>query len=253
MIHNPAVATDHVGMITWEFIAIGAVFGLAGSVKGVTGMGLPTVAISLLGLWMPLGQAAALLVWPSLLTNLAQCRGRDALRLLRLLWPMGLLLVAAAVVTPPLPATGASGRGILGGVLLAYGLWGLVRPALPDLSRRPWFWGIAAGALTGAVTAWTGVFVMPLVPYLQALKLDKEALVQALGMSFTVATLALAWRLHGLAAAGAWQWPSVWALFAALTGFWCGTRLRARLNGRAFQRGVFLSFVLLGAVNLWWR
>ncbi|HBY6961244.1 TPA: hypothetical protein MI551_14190 [Klebsiella pneumoniae] len=46
------------------------IFIAAGLVKGVTGMGLPTVAMGLLGLLMPPQAAAALLVLPSLLTNL---------------------------------------------------------------------------------------------------------------------------------------------------------------------------------------
>src|SRR5689334_24722705 len=49
-----------------------AVFLLAGWVKGVVGMGLPTVAMGLLGLVMAPVQAAALLVIPSLVTNVWQ-------------------------------------------------------------------------------------------------------------------------------------------------------------------------------------
>ena len=58
-----------------QFVAVGFVFVLAGGIKGITGMGLPTVAVSLLGLWMSPAQAATLLVAPSLITNIAQCRG----------------------------------------------------------------------------------------------------------------------------------------------------------------------------------
>lgn len=57
------------------WLGLGAVFALAGGVKGITGMGLPTAAMSLLGLWMAPAQAAALIVMPSLVTNVAQCRG----------------------------------------------------------------------------------------------------------------------------------------------------------------------------------
>ena len=47
-------------------------FLIAGFVKGVIGLGLPTVAIGLLGLVMPPAEAAALLVVPSLVTNVWQ-------------------------------------------------------------------------------------------------------------------------------------------------------------------------------------
>ena len=51
---------------------IGATFLLAGLVKGVIGMGLPTVAMGLLALALPPAEAAAILVVPSLVTNVWQ-------------------------------------------------------------------------------------------------------------------------------------------------------------------------------------
>jgi hypothetical protein len=42
------------------------------------------------------------------------------------------------------------------------------------------------GLTTGAITRGTGVFVIPAVPYLQAIGLSKDNLIQALGLSFTV-------------------------------------------------------------------
>ena len=52
--------------------AIAGAFLLAGFVKGVIGLGLPTVSIGLLGLLMTPAQAAAILVVPSLVTNVWQ-------------------------------------------------------------------------------------------------------------------------------------------------------------------------------------
>ena len=48
------------------------VFVLAGLVKGVIGLGLPTVAMGLLSLVMPPLEAAALLIVPSTVTNIWQ-------------------------------------------------------------------------------------------------------------------------------------------------------------------------------------
>ena len=75
---------EHRVMDLTLMVWVGVVFVLAGAVKGVTGMGLPTVAVSLLGLVMLPAQAAALLVLPSLATNVAQCRGPHARRLVRM-------------------------------------------------------------------------------------------------------------------------------------------------------------------------
>jgi uncharacterized membrane protein YfcA len=233
-------------------LGVGAVFLLAGGVKGITGMGLPTVAVSLLGLWMAPAQAAALLVAPSLATNVAQCRGAHWRRLLAMLWPAWLTLAVVTVWAPEISTEGSpiDAHRLLGSVLVMYGLWGLWRPALPDLSRQAGWLGAIAGMGTGFVTAATSVFVIPLVAYLQALRLNKDEMVQALGLSFTVATLALAARLQrsdGLALLSA---QSAFALAGAFIGLWLGSAVRNRISGPAFQRLLFLVFVGLGAANL---
>lgn len=239
-------------MENWQLGAIGAVFVLAGAVKGVTGMGLPTVAVSLLGLWMAPAQAAALLVMPALVTNLAQCVGPAWRRLARLLWPMWIGLAVVTVMAPDterwLPV---DARALLGGLLVVYGLWGLRKPALPQVAESAWWIGLLAGAATGLVTATTSVFVLPMVPYLQALRLDKETMVQALGLSFTVATLALARRLHAFDGGGLFAPPSLLALGAAGVGLALGAWVRGRISAAAFQRGLFVVFILLGLANLW--
>lgn len=98
--------------------------------------------------------------------------------------------------------------------------------------------------MTGA----TGVFVIPAVPYLQAIGLEQDDLVQALGLSFTVSTVALAlglWRVD------AWQigstWMSLLALVPALAGMLAGQVLRRRIAAAAFRRVFFAGLLVLGA------
>jgi uncharacterized membrane protein YfcA len=56
-----------------EYLAVVAlIFFLVGIVKGVTGMGLPTVSMGLLGAFMPAVTAASLLIVPSFITNVWQ-------------------------------------------------------------------------------------------------------------------------------------------------------------------------------------
>src|SRR3954454_302355 len=74
----------------WIFL----VFVLAGFVKGVVGLGLPTVAVGLLGIVMAPREAAALLVLPSLVTNVWQLAAGPAIGpLVRRLWPMLVAIV----------------------------------------------------------------------------------------------------------------------------------------------------------------
>ena len=232
------------------------VFVLAGGVKGVTGMGLPTVAMSLLGLWMPPVQAAALLLIPSLATNVAQCFGPHLRSLASRLWPGWLAITILTVSAPGLGGAVhmSSAKAGLGGILIAYGIWGLWRPHLPDLSLSSKWLSVLAGAATGCVTALTGVFVLPWVPYLQTLRLGKDELVQALGLSFTVATLSLAVRVHmsdPFESGSAYVAMAVGgALIGAFGGLKLGEVLRSRLAGPAFQKALFMIFIALGAANL---
>jgi len=231
-----------------------AVFLLAGLAKGVVGMGLPTISMALLALFMPPAQAAALLVVPSLVTNLWQARPARTLGpLLRRVGPMQMgacvgTLAGAILLGPP---AGDRGVAALGAVLLAYAAWGLFGTP-PVLSARGERWlGPCAGILTGVITALTGVFVVPAVPYLQSLALDRDGLVQAMGVSFTVSTVALAAGLwlngsYGASAAGA----SFAMLAPALLGMAAGQRLRRTLSPRMFRLCFMASLAALGAYQL---
>jgi uncharacterized protein len=227
-----------------------AVFVLAGFVKGVIGLGLPTISMGLLALVMPPVEAAAILVLPSLLTNVWQMLSGPALKpSLKRLWPMMLAICAGTWASAGL-MTGADApymTGLLGIALLLYALSGFTPFDVRVPARQePWL-GPAMGAMTGIVTGATGVFVIPAVPYLQAIGLAKDELIQALGLAFTVSTLALAANVFRADAVNVFTLSiSLGALVAALGGMWLGQALRSRLQPLVFRRCFFAGLLLLG-------
>lgn len=229
---------------------VAGVFVLAGLVKGVVGMGLPTVAVGLLALWMSPAEAAALLVVPSLVTNLWQMQPWPRVAaLLRRLWAMQLGVVAGTVGGAwwfGAPA-GTWATVALGLALVVYAGWSLAGLRLDVPSAAEPVLGPLVGGATGLVTAATGVFVVPAVPYLQALRWRSDELVQAMGLSFTVSTLALAAGLQvgGAASAAAWG-MSLAMLVPALAGMTLGTRWRQRLSPAVFRRCFLLGLLALG-------
>jgi uncharacterized protein len=233
----------HLLLITGTFI-------LAGMVKGVSGLGLPTVAMGLLGLAMPPVQAAALLLVPSLVTNVWQLlAGPRFGALLRRLWGMMLGVVAGTLAGSGLIAgtAGHAATAALGGALALYGVVGLLKPRLRvPAAAEPWA-GPLVGVATGLVTGATGVFVVPAVPYLGSLGLERDDLVQALGLSFTISTLALAAGLawHGALPTGA-AGASLLALVPALMGMVLGGWLRARVRPETFRLIFFAGLLVLG-------
>ena len=85
---DPGASLDIVALTIFTFL-------LAGLVKGVIGLGLPSIAIGLLALLMPPAQAAAIMIFPSLVTNVWQMFvGPYLVALIRRLWT----LVAASAV-----------------------------------------------------------------------------------------------------------------------------------------------------------
>ncbi|HVR54744.1 MAG TPA: hypothetical protein VMS38_33785, partial [Pseudorhodoferax sp.] len=53
------------------------------------------------------------------------------------------------------------------------------------------------GLITGVISAATGVQVIPSMPFMQAIGMEKDELIQALGVFFTTATVAQAYNLTG--------------------------------------------------------
>jgi uncharacterized membrane protein YfcA len=76
---------------------------------------------------------------------------------------------------------------------------------------------------------------------------DKEDLIQALGLSFTVSTIALA---VGLAGGGAFRLSglglSSLAAAPALLGMWVGGRVRLRVSEVKFRRWFLICLWVLG-------
>lgn len=237
---------DSIVLLGW----VAFTFLLAGMVKGVVGMGLPTVAMGLLGLVMPPVEAAALLVVPSLVTNIWQlATGPRLIALVRRLATMMLGVCAGTFLGIGLLTSGASGIAsvALGTVLALYGAVGLAGPrfAVPA-GAEPWLSPVV-GMVTGVLTGATGVFVIPAVPYLGSLGLEKEELIQALGLSFAVSTIALAGALAmsgGLDASLARG--SLLALVPVVAGLFIGQAVRKRLQPEIFRRWFFASLVVLG-------
>jgi uncharacterized membrane protein YfcA len=229
---------------------IAGVFLLAGGVKGVLGLGLPTVGMGLLSIVMTPAQAASILVIPALVTNVWQVAFGPAF--LALLRRFALMIVATVIGTFSTIEflTGSSQTtvtGALGAVLAAYGIYGLAGRRLEIRPHAERWLSPLVGFVTGLLNGATGVFVIPTAPYLTFLRLDKEELVQIVGINAFVCPLALAAALmvHGqlrIEVTGSW----VVALVFSLAGMYVGQAVRKRTDERIFRRTFFIGLLALG-------
>lgn len=225
-------------------------FTLAGFVKGVTGLGLPTVALALLTAFLGLGPAMVLMLAPSLITNIWQAFAGNALmEILRRQW---LLLLTGSLATIAFGGFAAFvDRAylllLLGIILCLYSGISLFTPQI-NLARTDhgWLSGMI-GLITGAITGLTGTFVIPAVPYFQALGLSREVLVQTMGVWFTVATLSLGIGLNtnGLISSDL-TWLSIGAIAPALLGMWVGQQVGKKLPEQKFRTVFFITLLILG-------
>jgi uncharacterized protein len=233
----------------------GFAFVLAGFVKGILGQGLPTVAIGILALIMSPGEAAALIVIPALLTNIWQgWFGPSFMPLVRRLWPtlaasfFGTFVATALGLGLLTPEAAALARRALGFALICYGILGVSRIRLQVPPRvEPWL-GPTMGAANGAVSTATGVFMFPVIPYIQSLGLERDDLVQAQGISFTVSTLALTIvLLHSGTLNATNATGSFVAMAVTFVGMFLGQYVRKFISPEIFRFIFFLGMLALGA------
>ncbi|MBK1662231.1 sulfite exporter TauE/SafE family protein [Paracraurococcus ruber] len=233
-------------------LVLGA-FTIAGVVKGLAGFGLPTVTLGLLALIRPLPEAMALMIVPTLATNVWQALvGPALLPVLRRLWPF-----LAAAVLGTLAGAGILARsdaqflsGLLGLLLVASALLALAGPQVPAprTAQERWL-SPAVGGAAGLLTGMTGSFLFPAAPYLAALKLPPQHFVQGFGIGALLATLALA---AGMAGQGLLPrdlgLASLIGVAPAFLGMAVGTRLRRAMPDARFRTVIQAA---LGLVGLW--
>lgn len=237
--------------MTTAEIAFGlAVFLLAGTVKGLVGLGLPTITIALTSLVLPLTEAIALIALPTIFTNVWQAAiGGRFWVILRRQWPLIVTLMISLYLTMWL--VGQKGPNwaflVLAAVLIVYSGLGLLRIRLhihADLEKPL---APVIGVVSGFVAGLVGVPIIPLMPYLQGLDIKPSELVQSLGVVLCATSLTLTVSLLNF---GLLDGPraivSAAAVVPALAGMWVGQQIRLRLSVEQFRLAVFWALLLTG-------
>lgn len=227
------------------------VFLLAGGVKGLVGVGLPTVAIALMLYAVPPREAIPLVVIPAIVTNIWQAlAGGRGVALLKRFWPM-LAMVCAGTWFGVEVLAASDPRlisGIFGAILVLYALSGLFRPAPPPPGRAEIWLSPVVGVLNGIINGLTGSYIIPGTLYLEALRLSRDALIQAMGILFLVASMALGVALTGHSVmTGTHALLSALAVLPAMLGYYAGQLVRHRMPEAQFRQVFFICLGLLGA------
>lgn len=229
-------------------------FLLAGVVKGVVGLGLPTVAVGLIVLFYDLHTALVLFLAPTFITNIWQAmRGAHGYWLVQRLWLFFLLVfvMVFAGAQALVQFNMALLTVILGGSLALYAMLGLKGLHLSISQRHEWWAGPVFGIANGISIGMTGTFAVPGIMFLQSIGLKRDQFVQALGILFCTSTLALSLALGNLnfldQKLGLY---SMLAILPALIGMEIGTKIRGGFSEVKFRRIFFFSNLTLGITIL---
>jgi uncharacterized membrane protein YfcA len=235
---------ENVAIISFTFI-------FAGYVKGIIGLGLPSVSLALLTATLGLKDAMTIMLIPTFCTNILQ--GVIGGNFIFIIKRFSTLIITAATGT--WFATGILARsdaillsGLLGLSICSYASISLFTPQIPAPDKHEKWLSPIIGVISGLLTGLTGSFIMPGVIYLQATRMPRDMLIQAMGVIFSVATLSLAVSLggHNLL-------PketiiiSTFALIPALTGMRLGQITRKMIPEKKFRLVFFIGLLLLGS------
>lgn len=230
-------------------------FLLAGSVKGILGFGFPIIALVILTLTVGLLDALAIIIVPTLATNIWQALSGPHLQAIWRRMRIYFVVAAIAVLLTARYLTSANVNlltALLGAVLFFFALSRLCNVHFTVPREKERLLSVMLGTINGALTGLTGSFMVPSVLYMQALGFPKDMLVQAMGVFFALSTLMLTIslgssnlinveeiRLSGL------------ALIPSFTGVFIGRWMRGQVDEAVFQKLFLFSVLALGAFLIW--
>lgn len=225
-------------------------FFLGGLVKGTVGIGMKAITLGLLATVVQLPVAIALLIVPGIAANAWQViAGGSVVASFKRIWTLLLacclgVWAGAEILVLANTQFLTIGLGILLGTYAAYAL---LAPRIPAPGRHERWMSPVIGGMNGLAAGMTGSDVIPGVPYLQAMGLTRDALVQAMGLLFLTASfaIALAFQQKGLLDTRL-AVSSIVAAVPALTGYYLGAKIRQRISEKLFRKVLLHSLLMLG-------
>jgi hypothetical protein len=228
-------------------------FFLASFLKGLTGLGFSTLCLGILAIFMDLKLAIPLMFLPSLSSNIIiMVEAGRFIEALKRFWPLYLSALPGLMVG--LWFLGASRnqapKTILGGVILIYGIWGLINGVMQLSKKKEKQLVLPIGFLSGLVNGATGSQIMPIMPYLLSLNMDRALFVQTINCAFTVNSLIM---IMGLGKLGLVTRPvmylSAGGILPVALGIFLGGHVRKKVSEELYRKMVFILLIVLG-INL---
>lgn len=221
-----------------------------GVVKGITGLGLPMLALGVLTVFLPVPLVLAIIVTPIVVTNLWQAvRLGNLMEPIRRFWPVVVTLFVflwigarLVIALPPRVL-----YGIIGCSVVAFSILSFAHPEFrlsPRWERSAGFLAGTAGGLLGGLST---LFGPPIVMFFLMLGMPKESFIRAVGLIWFAGSvpLILAYVDNGILNLDTTP-LSVAACVPAMAGLGLGAAIRNRFDQHTFRNAVLLMFFVLG-------
>lgn len=235
-----------------SLVAVAFLFG--GIVKGLSGIGLPMVALPILSFAVNVPTAVALTMAPILITNGMQAlSGGRLLSVVRRFWPMQLTMAATLIVsTTFLTRIDNNILLIVTGAILSCSVLALLVAGdwtIPQRLQRPA--GIVVGLLAGAIGGVSSLFGIPIIIYMSSLGLERADFLASISVVYFLAAVPYVASLLTLGGIPpVVMLVSALAVIPALAGMTVASRFARRLDEVRFRRILNWMLIFLGLVMI---
>ena len=221
-----------------------------GAVKGLVGIGIPLVSISLLSLFLPLPDAITLLPVPMIFANIwLSFAGNHFLPALRRFWPLVLaMFVGTMVGAQVLTALDLASLNLLVGIFVVVFCLSIhVNPAMRLPNRYEAGVGVVAGGIGGFMGGLSVLFGPPLIMYLTSLRLDRDTFVGVISSIYLCCSVTLVIVFGSVGVMSRAQFAeSALACVPLLLGVWVGQRFRRRVDEELFRKLLLVALLGVG-------
>jgi len=240
-------------METHILIIVYTTFFAAAFIKGLTGLGFVSLCLPIIAIFIKLEQAIPLVVLPSLLSNVMMIyqtgRLRQSIQRFWLLYVSAFPGIYAGVLILNMVGNYAA-KIILGVVSIAYSLLLLLRIEVSIPKQKEELLSIPVGLTNGFLNGLTGTQIIPMLPYLLSVKLDREGMINAINVGFTlsITVLLIIFDKFNMINLEIIKYSVVGAI-PVTAGIYLGGKLRHKISEERFRLAVLILLIIIG-VNL---
>lgn len=231
-------------------IYIISAFFISAFLKSLTGLGFSTICLGFLAVVLDIKLAILLVILPSLTSNLlVMLQSGRFIEALQRFWPLYLSAIPGLILGIWFLGNSDNEipKAVLGVLLFLYGVWGLTNGLMIITKKHEKQLSLPVGFISGLANGITGSQIMPIMPYLLSLKLDRDLFVQTINSAFTLNSLIM---ILGLANLGIITVPMVTLSAAGILpvalGVYLGGKIRKRVSEDVFRKMVLILFLFLG-------